>query len=615
MTQQAPTDFTSADFFDIKENLKSYLGTLTEFKDFNFEGSAINILLDALAYACNYQAVHANMAISEVFLDTCQLRSSAVSRSKELSYFPRQITSSKAFVRLEYSHPTLQTGCEIYLREGARFSSRKISGEKALEFVTFSPFKFFEEQDNLGNLINPGKYVCNVEIHEGRIVSQTFNFPSSFINSLPRFEILDKGVDTDYFKVTVTPPGDVSSIWSVSKDVTILDGDSQVFFLQESSQGNVEFYFGDGVIGKTPVAGSQITVSYLLTSGPEGNGAFQFDLDSEDAFQVSPVPVDPIPLNDISTVQQGRSNYGSDRQPLDSIKFVAPRVYASQNRAVTAADYQALLLREFGFIETMSVWGGEHNNPPDYGKVFVAIKPVNGTILSPGIKAQVQQTVLDRYSVVGLIPQIVDPEYTYIRLNSVITYDRSRTLKTESQLNEAVRRSVESFFRKTVSKFDSVFRFSNLCTTIDTSEPSILGSENEIVMSKKFVPNPFQEVYRTFNFGNQIVPSTVRILPFRTTNSDLMFISDSEGSGFLHSFLNGSIVKRNVGTVDYETGVVTLTSFGFPVTDNTEITLIASPGTQDIYALRNNLIVLDTTSFQFSPYYRVNKLDQTTTSK
>lgn len=611
MTQQAPTNFTSADFFDIKEDLKSYLSTLTEFRDFNFEGSAISILLDALAYSCNYMAVHANMAISEVFLDSCQLRSSAVSRAKDMGYFPRQFTSSKAFVQLEYVHPSNESGNEIFLREGARFSSRKTDGEKSLEFVTFEPFKFREEQDEFGNVVSPGRYVCDVEIHEGRIVSQTFSFPDSFVNALPRFQILDRGVDTDYFRVTVEPPGDTPVPWEFARELTILDGNSEVFFLQESSDGNVEFYFGDGVLGKTPPAGSTIVVSYMLTSGEAGNGAFLFDLDSEDVHQVSPTVVDPIPLADISTIQSGRSNYGSAKQDIESIKFVAPRAYASQERAVTAGDYQALLLREFGFIETMSVWGGEHNNPPDYGRVFVAIKPVNGTVLSPGVKKQIQERVLDRYSVVGIIPVVVDPEYTYVDLTSRVTYDKSKTLLTESQLTAKARAAVESFFRTTVSKFDSVFRFSNLCTAIDSSDLSILGSESTMSLSKKFSPIPNQELYRSFEFGNKLTPGSIRVGPFLTTNQDTALISDVEKNGNLHFVLNGVVSLRNVGYVDYERGTVSLNAISFSVAENTEISVVAVPATQDIYALRNNLIVIDTSSFSFVPFYKVGKLEQT----
>lgn len=607
--QKAPTTFTNADFFAIKRDLVTYLSTRTEFKDFNFEGSAINILLDALAYTANYQAVHSNMALSEVFLDSCQLRSSAASIAKELGYFPRQVTSSKAFVKLVYEHPTDVSGAEIFLREGARFSSRTTRGDRAFEFVTTKPFKFAEPVTELGEVVEAGRYEVDVEISEGSIVGQTFTFPDSFISALPIFEILDDGVDTDYIKVTVTPIGMDPEIYTVSTDIVDLNGSSRVFFLQESIEGKVQFYFGDGILGRTPEPGSAISVSYLKTNGKDANGSQTFELDSESVYQVSPIVVDPIPVEDVQVIQQGRSGFGADQQSLESIKFTAPRAYSAQNRMVTAADYQALLLREFGFIETMSVWGGEHNNPPAFGRVFVSIKPVNGTVLSPGVKASVLENVLKKYSVVGIIPELVDPDYTFVNIRSDIEYDRSKSIETESQLTETVRTSVETFFRTTVSKFDSVFRFSNLCAAIDDSHPAILGSVNSLLMVKKFVPIPFTELVRTFDFGNSIVKGSVQVGPLKTVSGDTVTLKDENGS--LNSYLNGQLRLRDVGSVDYNRGVVSITRFSFPIASNTEISCFAKPGTQDIYSLRNNLIVLDSSDIRFKPFYRVDKLDAT----
>lgn len=588
------TSFANADFDSIKSDIKVFLASKTEFQDFNFEGSAISVLIDALAYTANYMAVHANMSLTEVFLDSCQLRSSAVSHAKALGYFPRQKSSSRTDVTVEYVSPTGQTNLSnIVLPEGSRFSSGDSS---SYEFVTIRSYQLLEERDEEGDIITPGTYVATPEIREGQVLTRTLTYPSH--SGVPVFSIPDVDIDTDYFRVYVTGPGDVNPTeFLVATDIVDVDSDSQVFFLQEALDSTIEFYFGDSVIGAKPLAGSSILIKYLVTSGADANGANNFGLLT--SLDYGSTTISP---EEVTTTTSDRAAYGADKQDIDSIKYTAPKAFAAQNRAVTEGDYQALMLREFGFIETLSVWGGETNDPPLYGKVLVSAKPRDGTYLSPAVKADIMERVLTKYSVVGIIPQIVDPDYTYVQVLTDVSYERERTFKSEGVLISEISTAISTYFREIVTKFNSVFRFSNLARRIDEVDTAILGNVTTFKLGKKITPVPNVQSAFEFKFGNPLVPGTVVSSDIFTLAA--MNISFKDSDGRIDLYTEGTLTSQAIGSVNYDRGIVTLPSFIFEVPNGTEVSIFAECTNQDVYANQNNLIVLDFDTIRMVRFYK-----------
>lgn len=596
MTQ--PTGFSNADFESIKSDIKTFLASKTEFRDFNFEGSAISVLIDALAYTTNYCAVHANMSLTEIFLDSNQLRSSAVSHAKSLGYFPRQKSASRTDVDVTYVDPGSRTNISnIVLPAGSRFSG---GNSGAFEFVTIRSHQLLEERNAGGSTVNPGTYLAKVEIREGQILERTFSYPSHA--GVPIFNVPDKDIDTDYFRVYVTAPGEINPTeYLIGTDIVDVLGDTNAFFLQEALDGSIEFYFGDGIIGKKPAFNSSIKIKYLVTNGPEANGVADFSLIT--SLDHGSITINPSLVGVTATE---RSAYGAEKQDIESIKFTAPKAYAAQNRAVTEGDYQALILREFGFVETISVWGGELNDPPLYGKVLVSIKPRDGTRLSPGVKEDIKERVLDKYSVVGIIPEIVDPDYTHIQIESTVNYERERTFKTEGTLISEIDLAIETYFRDIVTKFNSVFRFSNLARKIEEVDSSILGNVTTFSLGKKITPIPNSESSYKFKFGNSLIPGSI------TSNSiprlDSNFISFKDTNGRLDLYVNDILTTKAIGSVDYKDGTVILPSFVFEVPSGTEVVIYGKPVGQDIFAKQNNLIVLDASSIKMQRFYKKSAL-------
>lgn len=589
-----PTNFSNADFTSIREDLKSYLRQTEEFKDFDFEGSASSMLLNMLAYTTNYMALHANMALTEVFLDSCQRRTSAVSRAKELGYFPRQISAARAQAEVNVSWvPPVSTVSSMTILEGSIFSARANNGV-GYDFVALSDTQLTDNGDDT--------YTGIIDIYEGKIIKRTFTYPSTV--EVHRFVIPDKDIETDYFKVKVKEPGE-TNYTSYYRELNVVEitNETKSFFLQEGVNEAVEFYFGDGIIGHKPAIGSEIVVEYLATKGSEANGVTSFALEASPVATLAAGGFLTVPVSATNSTTVEKSAYGAPKQSIESIKFTAPKSYAAQNRAVTEGDYQALLLREFGFIEAITVWGGETNDPPLYGKVLVSVKPRDGTRLSPAVKQRMREQVLDKFSVVGIVPDIVDPDYTFVDVSTTVQYEKERTFEPESVINSNIATAISDYFGDVVTKFNGLFRFSNLVAKIDDSNASVLGNNTTYRMIKSFTPTPTALKKYSIKFFNPIKPGSLLSEPVSVIGTGAALTLIGRESGRIDALLNGNISQASIGFVDYAKGEINI-DYRFDVAANTAINVSVVCANQDMVAKQNNLITLRETSINLQRWYK-----------
>lgn len=587
-------NFTELDFEKTKQNIIDFLSQKTEFQDFNFEGSAMSILLDSLAYATTYMAVHANLSISECFLDSAQLRGSVVSRAKELGYTPRSRSASQATVELTVTHPLGTSGLtDIVLPRGTRFIAS--ADEVTLSFVTTEQVTLLEERDSDNQIVNPGVYKAQITIYEGQFRNESFEFIEDSLNT--RFRLNSKEIDTRFLRVTTKQNESSTSLtnWNRSTDFVTVGPETQVYFLQEGIDGFFEIYFGDNIIGLKPDASNIVEVEYLVTSGTNGNGVGNFAL----ADNIVRNPVDSVSEiftdEDISIQVVETSRNGSERESIDEIKNAAPKVYKAQRRAVTREDYVAIIQNEFGFVDTISAWGGEDNVPPAFGQVFVSIKPKSGETLSPITKQQVLDILTERYSIIGVIPKLVDPEFTFVRVTTNVAYRKRDTTLLDGEMINRIRSAAQEFFTNNTSFFNGSFRYSRFVRAIDEVDASIDGNETFLKLAKKFRPTPGVRQNIVLDCANEILPNTVRSEGFLNGIQNNTSIRDN-GNGRLDFFVNEVITQIGIGEVDYTNGIIQINNFAFDTTPNQEITIITEPKKQDLFTERNNLIVLDSTT-------------------
>jgi hypothetical protein len=469
-TANSKLQITNLDFTNIKTNLIDFLRSQETFRDYNFSGSALNTLLDVLAYNTQYNAYYLNMVANEMFLDSSLQRSSVVSHAKLLNYTPQSTVSPSAVVDLVVSGIPSNINT-LTLPRYSQFASEVING-KSYAYVN-TDLKTTTVSNNTATFED-------ITIKQGVALTLTFNFNSA-TNLNSGFELPDASIDTSTLLVQVypTPSSTEYSVYNLVDDYLSLTGDSLVYFLNEKTNGNYEISFGDDILGKKLINGSKIVVSYLTTTGVESTGANNFVLSSGIEGYTTVV-------NSISS-----STGGKDREDIDSIKFTAPKSFFSNNRAVTKDDYVAILQQnKLGItFDAVSVWGGQENNPPIYGQIFIALKPTGGYNLTQTQKQRLIKEVISPISVVTIEPTIVDPDYTYIKIDTNVYYDPQKTLLTSSELQNQIKATIQSFAANTLNTFNSTFMLSDLSRVIEDTNQAIITNEINIQVQKKFYPN------------------------------------------------------------------------------------------------------------------------------
>jgi len=486
----ARLQITDLDFDTIKNNLKSYLQQQSEFTDYDFEGSSLNILLDILAYNTHYNAYYLNMVANEAFMDTALLRDSVVSHAKTLNYIPFSYAAPKSIINLTVTSLNNTPGT-LTLPKGFTFSSNLIDNI-SYNFVTI--------EDATVTKSNSSFYFENLEIYEGRLVDYVYTFNK---NSNPKaiFTLPDSNIDTNTLFVTVTDVSGNSATQVYNQVTEILDVEStsQVYFLQESKKGNYEIYFGDGIIGKAVIDGSTVSVSYLVTSGIPANSVDGFIPDSSiGGFTNTSIEVVAV------------ASGGAIRESVDSIKYSAAAQYANQNRLVTIKDYETYIQSKYASIDSLSVWGGEDEPEPVYGKVFISLKPKTNYFISELEKARIISEIIDPKSIVTVQAEIRDPEFLYLSVASSVQYDPRKTVLSEEAIKTNIRNAIISYRDSVLNKFGASFILSKLQDNIDgTDINSILGSEATVRVQRRFEPLLNQSASYNVNFNIPLRRGTI----------------------------------------------------------------------------------------------------------
>ena len=455
---------TELDFNDIKTNLKSYMKSQETFKDYNFEGSAMNTLLDVLSYNTHYNAVYANMVANEMFLDSAVKRDSVISLAKHLGYTPRSSTSSEARINATINSPA-GAPTTLTMPKGTVFRSRV--NDVNYQFVTTSDVTIVPTE---------GVYTfTNIDIKEGTLLNLQYTKDS--LDPAQRFLLTDENIDTSTISVKVqTSVADVTQrTFSKANDFLEVTAQSQVYFLDAVENGYYELSFGDNVLGKALDDGNIVIIEYIVCNEDEANGANAFTLQSSVGGSTNAT---------ITTVINSQN--GASRESIESIKFNAPKSYSAQNRAVTAEDYKIILPKLYNNVDTMQVWGGEDNDPPIYGKVFLSIKPKTGRTLTTSTKDGIKNSVLAGKNMVSITPEIIDPVYIDIIPTVNVYWNPNVTSSSYTDISSKVRRDILNYSNTEIKSFDSVFRYSKFVNVIDRADKGIVSNVTTIRCQRYF---------------------------------------------------------------------------------------------------------------------------------
>jgi len=485
---------TELDFDQIKNNLKTFLNQQTEFTDYDFEGSGLNILLDILAYNTHYNAYYLNMVANESFLDTSLLRDSVVSHAKTLGYVPYSQRAPIATVNFTAQSSSNTLG-SLTIPSGFSFLSNQIDNT-SYNFVVLDEITVAKANNQY--------YFENLDIYEGQLVTYAFNHNQA-TNPKQVFTLPDANIDTTTIKVTSVPAAGNTQVTVYQKVTDVLDitTSSEVFYLQENKSGKFQIYFGNDIVGKKLPDGAIVSITYLVTNGTASNKA--------NNFIATATLIDSISegINNFIITPISAASGGAERESIDEIKFGAPAQFTTQNRLVTFKDYESYIKKNYPSIDSLSVWGGEDEIPPVYGKVFVSFKPKGNYYISETEKQRIIDEIIKPKSVISIETLIKDPEYLYIKINNNIRYNSKKSIITEEALRTLINNTIINYFNLNVSKFNSTFALSKMQEEIDNLNDSIIGIDSTLRLEKKFKPLLLSNVTYTVNFNSELYRGSV----------------------------------------------------------------------------------------------------------
>ena len=584
MAEITKLNIADLDFDTIKGNLKDYFGSQSEFTDHNFEGSAISVLLDVLAYNTYYNSYYLNMLASESFLDSAQLRDSVVAKASMLGYTPRSARGSQAYVNLNIT---------------ASDNPASITVDKDTQFISTVNGTSYTFATANSTVITPvgGNYATNnVLLRQG--VPLTFKYTVDTANTEQRFLLPNANTDIDTLVVSVqeSVADTNTSVYAKATDITTVNATSNVYFINEHTEGQYRVQFGDGVLGRKPITGNIVFLNSLVTEGTDTNGANTFTAASTVGG-----------YSTVSVVTANSAIGGLDKETIESIKFNAPKNYEAQNRAVTTDDYKKLVEDNVAGLETVAVWGGQDNDTPKFGAVYVSAKPAGADALSTSQKTLIKAALSD-YNIVAISPEVVDPDLISLIFSLTVKYDSRKTTKASGVIAASVIDTIQSYKTNNLNKFGSIFRYSVLSKQVDVTDTSILGNLLTLTAKTGLTPSTTANNSYTISFNNAIYnPSTTYE---GAVSSSTFSYTDAAGTTYSTSYLddlNGVmrvyyysgdekvIIANNVGTVTYSNGHVTLTSFKPDSYSGSTLDFTITPSTNDLIPVRNQLFTIANT--------------------
>jgi hypothetical protein len=600
-------NFSNLDFDQIKTSLKDYLRSNSNFTDYDFEGSNLSTIIDVLAYNTYITSYNANMVANEVFIDSATLRENVVALARNIGYVPRSRKAAVASISFFVDTTNITPApASLTLKKGPVASTSGSFGNQSFIFSILDDITV-PVVDNIASF-------NDITLYEGILLSNNFTYNSNNLNQ--RFILPNSGIDTQLISVRVkqSQTSTSSTKYTLQDSVFDVNKDSKVYYIQEIENERYELIFGDGILfGKKLENNNYIEVDYIVSNGDSGNGISQFTFSGRISYTRNSTEYNVT--SGISLLTTGITSQGGENiETIDSIKKYAPRIYSSQNRALSANDYEALIPSKiYPETESISVFGGEELIPPQYGKVFISIKPRTGDFLPNLIKENIKRD-LKKYSVAGIVPEILDLKYLYIEANSKVYYNTNLT-PSSSYVSTIIQTNANKYAESTeLNKYGARFKYSKFLKIIDDSHESVTSNITTIQIRRdlRVTLNTFAEYQ--IGFGNafhissmdgyNIKSSAFKISEFQD-NVYLSDIPDSNritGSIFLFTVPNvnstsATVVKRNVGKIDYENGIITLnpinvlsgkTKDGQPI-----IEISATPKSNDVIGLQDLYLQLD----------------------
>ena len=604
-------NFTNLDFDQIKQSLKDYIQSNSDFTDYDFEGSNLSTILDVLAYNTYITSYNANMLSNEVFIDSATLRENVVSLARNIGYIPRSKKSSRTsinfFVDISSVSPTpanLTLKAGPVATTGGRFNGQS--------------FVFGIPEDITVSVIDGIATFSDIEVYEGSYLSQSYIYSTR--NPFQKFILPNTGIDLDSLVVTVRPSVDssVSTKYTRQDELfdsvtkSIINENSNIYFIQESESEQYEVIFGDGVFGKALEDGNIVEMTYIVTNGSDGNGINSFTFSGSVSYVRNSVEI--FVTNGISLISSALPSSGGESiESIDSIRKYAPQLYTTQNRALSAGDYETLIPNKiYPETESISVFGGEDLVPPQYGKVFISIKPRNGDFVPNLIKQNIKRS-LKRYAVAGIVPEILDLKYLFIETNSKVYYN-TNLAPSASFVSTKVQRDLTAYAESSeLNKYGARFKYSRFLKVIDSSHESVTSNITTVEMRRDLRLAVSEVAEYAIDFGNEFHVQSmsgfnIRSSAFRVLNINtdvyLYDVPDStaeKGQISLFSLNEGSstpvIQRRNIGVINYKTGRITLDPINIvsgKTKDNVQIMEIsATPESNDIIGLQDLYLQLD----------------------
>lgn len=572
--------FSSLDFDGLKQSFINYLKTTAEFKDYNFEGSNINVFLNTLAYNSHYQSLMANFTANEMFLDTASKRSNIVSRAKELGYVPTSKKAAKAVVTVEFRN-VFGNPSSLVLPKGSTFTG--IIDDSNYTFTTVQSFSTTPVVENAVNVYR----FSNIEIYEGVEAQNTILYNTSdYTIQIPNIDI-----DTSLLNVFVQRQKD-SGYDEYVKDFNFLaiDGSSKVFFIQEGFNENYEIYFGDGIVGYKPANNSPVLLNYIVTSGIEGNNAVGFML------TLLPAGTESASIN---VITESASTGGKDRENEENIRLNALGAYGVQNRAVIPEDYSTIIKNIGLNVDKCIVWGGEDNIPPKFGYVMACIKPLSGDSITSNEKNYISG-ILRSKAVGNSRVEYVNPDYIDLNIETTATYDKSKLSVGLYELESEIISTIITYGNTYLNDFASTFRMSNLSSAVDKTNTSIISNLTNISVEKWLYPRLYSTYSVNINFSNSIQYMTSSNFTIPNNSSQMFFMDDGYGAINIVYYLDDKLLIHtpNVGTVDYKNGIINISNVIFTGYSDRVLKIKSSPISNDVFSTRNIILRLQNSNIK-----------------